>query len=173
VETDLRRLLDERDIVRVQHDYCRGIDRGDAALVASCYHEGGRDHHGTFHGPGAEFARYAIEALSRRTVATQHVVANTIVEFDDGGDGADVETYVLAVHHCRSEEGDETLERFGGRYLDRFERREGRWAIVDRLVVRDWDTVEPLTKHLMEDGVYPQGCRGSDDPLSRRPPTGG
>ena len=34
------------------------------------------------------------------------------------------------------------LETFGGRYVDRFERRDGEWRIAHRTVFRTWDKVE-------------------------------
>ncbi len=34
------------------------------------------------------------------------------------------------------------LETFGGRYVDRFERRDGEWKIAHRTVVHEWDKVE-------------------------------
>lgn len=33
---------------------------------------------------------------------------------------------------------------FACRYVDRFERRAGRWGVVRRVVVHDWDAVLPV-----------------------------
>ena len=55
------------------------------------------------------------------------------------GDIAQVESYVLAWHPVYDEQaGRETHALAGGRYLDRFERRDGEWKIADRRVVLDW-----------------------------------
>lgn len=45
----LQTLLDERDIREVLLRYCRGVDRCDAALIASCYHEDSLDDHGNWY----------------------------------------------------------------------------------------------------------------------------
>ena len=54
MDPDLQRLLDERAIERLLVDYCRGVDRLDAALVASVYHSDGTDDHGSFKGLGVD-----------------------------------------------------------------------------------------------------------------------
>ena len=56
----------------------------------------------------------------------------------------------------------------GGRYVDKFERRDGRWAITHRDVIFDWSRQEPETekfwdKHPALPFLY--GRRGADDPL--------
>ena len=54
----------------------------------------------------------------------------------------------MECHVCarqRRIDGDQTvLETFGGRYLDRFERRDGEWRIAHRTVVHEWDKVETV-----------------------------
>lgn len=133
---------DERAIRRTLHRYCRGIDRCDAELVASVYHPGATDDHGAFKGLGADFATYATEALRRRTEATHHMIGEPDIEFVSP-DVAHVETYVSAVHRCRDDDGP-FLERFGGRYVDRFERREGSWLIAHRICIHEWNVKERI-----------------------------
>jgi SnoaL-like domain len=132
----------ERAIRRRLLDYCRGIDRCDAALVASVYFDDSTDEHGTFSGLGVDFARYATDRLRAHAEATQHVVGDSIIDFDDDRT-ARVETPVLAVHRCRDADGP-YLERFGGRYLDTFECRAGDWRIRHRVVAWDWDAKERI-----------------------------
>ena len=142
IDQDLQRLLDERAIHRRLLDYCRGIDRGDAELVASVYHPDATDDHGRFKGLGVEFADYAIDRLSDRYEVTMHSISNTIIDFA-GPDVAYAESHVCA-RHLRRDEGGPLLETFGGRYVDRFERRDGEWKIADRVVVHEWDQVEHI-----------------------------
>ena len=78
--------------------------------------------------------------------ATQHRLTNTFIEFE-GDDTANVETYVLADHH-HDPDGVEVIDSFAGRYIDRFERRDGRWAIVSRSLRRDWTRRDPITGHM-------------------------
>ncbi len=55
----------------------------------------------------------------------------------------------VLLRYCRGidrldDAGERWLDLFACRYLDRFERRAGTWAIVRRVVVHDWDAVLPL-----------------------------
>ena len=161
----IKRLLDERDIRRVLLDYCRGIDRGDTALVESVYHDDATDDHGSYVGPGVEFAAYAIPRLVERYEATMHTIGDSIIDFA-GPDTAFVETPVTAQHVIAGvsgqEDGGRSLEWFGGRYVDRFERREGTWKIADRVVVRTWDKVEQI-QLCFEPGRFTEGQRSTAD----------
>lgn len=160
-DDDLQRLLDEREIRRRLLDYCRGIDRGDADLVASVYHPDGTDDHGLFTGLGVDFARYAVERLLASCSATLHFLGDSIIDFD-GPDRALVETYVLAQHRRDGSAG-EFLEVFGGRYVDRFERRDGVWRIAHRVCIREWDTKVSVDL-AFPPGRFTEGRRDRTDP---------
>jgi hypothetical protein len=142
------------------------VDRGDAELVASVYHPDGTDDHGSFKGLGSDFAVYATTRLPARYRATQHTIANTVIDFVDD-DTARVESHVCA-RHLR-DEGDDVLamETFFGRYVDRFERRDGTWKIAERVVVHDWDLAEPVTL-AFPPGRFTEGARGPADPSHHR-----
>jgi hypothetical protein len=136
-------MVAEREIRRRLLDYCRGIDRCDPDLVASVYHPDATDDHGGFRGSGLDFARYATEKLRAHAEATTHLIGDSIIDFTGPGT-AEVETSVLAWHRCRDDDGP-YLERFGGRYFDTFEHRDGAWKISHRLVTHDWDALERIT----------------------------
>lgn len=144
----------EREIRRRLLEYCRGIDRCDAELVASVYHPDGTDDHGSFVGLGTDFAVYATDALRRHAVATSHVVGDSLYDVVDDTT-VDVETQVMAVHRCADGDGGEYLERFGGRYFDRFELRDGAWKIAERRLTWDWDAREPVTRAFPPDRFTP------------------
>jgi len=160
----MQRVFDERAIHRCLLDYCRGVDRGDPELVASVYHADGTDDHGSFKGLGSDFAIYVTTRLPERYQATQHTIANTMIDFV-GDDVANVESQVCA-RHVRPPRVDEglMLETFGGRYVDRFERRDGAWKIARRLVVHEWNMVEPVTLAFPPER-FAQGVRGPADPI--------
>lgn len=134
---EVRRLLDEAAIRRVHLDYCRGVDRRDWDLVRSCYHADAVDHHGPFTGGVAEFIEWALE-VSVSVVSTTHFVGNQIV--DVRGDVAWHEAYCRAFHRLIATDVEPAVDWVVNvRYLDRMERRDGRWKIADRLVVHDSD----------------------------------
>jgi hypothetical protein len=74
------------------------------------------------------------------------------------GDGARVESYVVAINPTKLDDGSEVLSVIGVRWLDRFERRDGVWAIADRTVVVDWSLKDisgeewPDAKHFLAPG---------------------
>jgi hypothetical protein len=117
------------------HRYCRGVDRCDAELIASAYHPDAVDHHGAMTATGAEIGSILAKKLAEHYVATTHHVTNTLIVLD--GDMAAAESYYLA-RHLLVKDGVDTLLEGSGRYIDRFERRDGEWRISARTVVTDW-----------------------------------
>jgi len=160
---DVQRLLDEAAIRRVLYRYCRGIDRIDAELIRSAYWPGATDDHGVFTGSAEEFARWVVGVLATFE-QTQHSLHQTSI--DVLGDRAFTETYFDARHRLRRE-GRLMLETFGGRYLDRFERRDGEWRIAHRVVVHDWSRIEEVPATYPNE-MFAQGLRSRDDLSYRR-----
>lgn len=142
---NLEQLADHVEIQQLLYRYCRGVDRGDRALIASVYHDDAQDDHGGFKGLGSDFANWIVDAMDRNRTIGQHHITNMLIEFD--GDVAHGESYFLAFHPDVVPGSDEeSLSFSGGRYLDRFEKRGGTWKIADRRVVFDWSRApEPPT----------------------------
>jgi hypothetical protein len=129
-------LVARAEITDVIKRLARGTDRLDEALMASCYHPDGFDDHNAFRGSGAEFARWVCEVLPHFE-ATHHFIADPYIRLD--GDVAHVDTYCQA-HHVGADR-DMVL---GLRYVDRFERRDGRWLIAKRVCAFDWSYTIPF-----------------------------
>jgi len=132
VDEDLRsrvdRLADRAEIYDCMQRYARGIDRQDRALLRSAYHDGAIDDHVGFVGDVNDFIDWALAYHSNQT-RYQHYLLNHSVDSD--GDEAHAETYYLFTGTDRDPANHMTIS--GGRYVDRLERRDGRWAIVDRV----------------------------------------
>lgn len=132
---ELQRLLHREEIRGVLHAYCRAIDRLDAELMRSLYHEDATDDHIAVKGSVEEFIRWAFEATADDTFI-MHNLGTVNIEL--AGDVAYVETYYESLRGQPAEEG-ECLLRSGGRYIDRFERRDGGpWLIASRVLLREW-----------------------------------
>ncbi|WP_174291956.1 nuclear transport factor 2 family protein [Sphingomonas bacterium] len=163
---DLDRLLSKQAIAEVLYRRARAGDRADAELAHTCYHPGAIERHGVFDGLATDFidvASFTRPKPGSPIKGMQHVVTNILADFEDD-DTAFVESYHVA--WCQMTDG--TDATIGGRYLDQFARRDGRWAIVHRDVIFDWSRVEPETekfwaKHPAADFLY--GKRGAEDPL--------
>ena len=130
-------LLAREEIHDILKRYVRAVDRADADLMVSCYHDDGVDDHGMFRGPARDFAEFVCGERSKRYEATHHFIGSPNIRVD--GDSAFVDTYCIA-HQISAP--DESGHRFdymvGLRYVDRFERRAGQWLIAHRTAVFDW-----------------------------------
>ena len=82
----------------------------------------------------SEFIRWALDFHNSFHLRTQHLISNVICEID--GDTANCETYWH--YACFNKQPPPPVALAGGRYFDRFERRDGRWAIAARQCVIDW-----------------------------------
>jgi len=130
----MARLEARAEIHDCMQRYARGMDRRDRALLRSAYHDDAVDDHVGFVGPVEDFIDWAFAYHSTQT-RYQHYLMNHTAEID--GDEAHAETYFLFVGTDREPVNHMTLS--GGRYVDRLERRDGRWAIVDRVCVIEWN----------------------------------
>jgi ketosteroid isomerase-like protein len=170
LEAMVRELHDKQAIRECLANYCRAVDRLDRELLLSCYHEDAMDDHGVFVGDREAFADWALGLHARAQNATQHIITNHTCELD--GDAAHTETYWLFASMNRQ---GAALTLSGGRYIDRFERRNGRWAIALRKVVGDWRGVPgeawlpPQIAEALNSGARP--TRDRTDPSYDRPLT--
>lgn len=134
-ERKLLEQLDRSEILDCLTRYPRGMDRLDRELARSAYHEGAIDDHVGFVGEVDDFLDWAFTYHGGQ-VRHQHYITNHSVELN--GDEAHAETYYMFI----GTESDPALPLtvFGGRYVDRFERREGKWGIAVRLCLVEWAT---------------------------------
>ncbi|WP_310531281.1 nuclear transport factor 2 family protein [Novosphingobium sp.] len=159
----LQELLDKQAITEVLYRYCRGVDRGDVALLASVYHDDGIDDHGFWKGLGKDFAVFINGMLLESGSGNcQHMISNVLIELD--GDVAFVESYSDAVRDTGTHR-----ESVQTRYLDRFERRLGEWRIAHRLVVRDLHHMEERRPIYSDEewNIRSPGRRDRLDPVYR------
>ena len=124
-------LVDREEIREAMAQYARGIDRQDADLVRDAYWPDGWDAHGSHEGTPEEFVAFVQEHWP--AFRMQHIFGQHRIEV--AGSRANVETHFVA-HHRLLETGVEYL--LGGRYNDRFEKRDGVWKVRHRVVVFDW-----------------------------------
>ncbi|MTD54963.1 nuclear transport factor 2 family protein [Amycolatopsis pithecellobii] len=155
----IRELLAKKEIHEALLRYCRGVDRGDTALIRSAYWEDVTENHGAYQGDRLDdFLAYAMERSAVFSTVS-HYVTNHLIELD--GDRAYSEAYALAVH--TGERGGRPFQAvFGGRYVDRFEKRDGAWKIAHRVVVHDWSTQGEI-EHWERGMLFVQGVPSRAD----------
>jgi ketosteroid isomerase-like protein len=182
LERTVAELADRQAIRDCLMTYSRAIDRLDRELLMSVYHEDAIDDHGVFVGNREEFADWAIAMHTTTHLSHQHCIFNFTCELD--GDVAHTEAYYMFVGMNRA---GTPMAMSGGRYIDRLEKRDGRWAIAARVCVRDWAPLEKIpeamdpaamtvvkdlnerTKQLMRTGSQPR--RDRQDVSYQRPLT--
>ena len=159
-ETALADALARAEIHDLCMAYARGVDRADRALLAAIFSEDSVVVSGAVNASGAEFARAICDFVEGALQMCFHSVANEWIEVH--GDEAIGEHYALA--HMVMDGQDVTT---GGRYIDRYVKRGGKWLIRSRTFVCDWNTSHPST--LDRGGFYAAltnwGCFGKADPV--------
>lgn len=144
------RLADRAEIQDVMYRWTRAVDRLDYDAIREVFHTDAIDNHGLYTG-GVDGLIEWIRGRHRSVAMSMHIVANMLIEFT-GPDSAVVETYNLTCQRYPAE-GTAGLAALAGgasgkagtatdllafaRYVDRFERRDGRWKIAERTVVFD------------------------------------
>ncbi len=166
-DTLLQEMLDEFALRKLVHAYCRAVDRGDFDQLRGLYHRDATDSHGGFTGSSAgEVSDFLAQLAATRPYlrSMQHNI--TTVNFAIDGDRAEGEIYTIATHTLAGREQDVDVV-VGGRYLDKYEKRDGSWGIVERTIVTDWaqvhnpstvDLSHPITRDTL------RGTLGADDP---------
>jgi len=125
-----------QDIHELIMAQARGIDRADADLFNSIWHNDSTVDVGGFQGSGHEFVEMILDATKDMKYMA-HSVANEWVKIE--GDTAKGEIYVIAF--TTDANGMDTMT--GGRYLDGFEKRDGVWKYSHRSFVQDWVVTQP------------------------------
>lgn len=128
-------LLDKQAIHEALIRYCRGVDRCDLQLAMTAFLDDAVDNHMGFEMPAIESMSSLLGADQSQVKCTSHNITNELVEVT--GDVARSEAYFVA-YHLLSHDDTDFDWTVGGRYIDRFERRDGSWRIAHRTVVYDW-----------------------------------
>ncbi len=146
--------------------YCRGVDRLDFDLMFSAYHPDAHDDHGVFVGPARDLCERVVASHARYD-STMHCVLNHAIELTDDTTAVG-EIYNVTYLLHTDDLGTQTLNTWWGRYLDRYELRDGRWAISHRTCVHEFTKAETLTQTMNIDAaVFKSGAvdRGVGAPL--------
>jgi ketosteroid isomerase-like protein len=159
----LQDMLDHHEIRKTLAEYCHACDRADVEMMASVYTgDDSFDDHGHVKAPGPEYARVMTDLMLKRTDAASHILGQSLIEVD--GDAAAAETFFFALFHIPSEDGPARLNQLAGRFVDRLERKDGKWKIRNRTCVRD--TSISLTVERDDYASYglAPGMRDASDP---------
>lgn len=161
-------LLDRQAIQDVIHTHARGHDRFDIDLLTAAYYPDGIDEHGASAvNTGSDYANWANAIHAGGSQLHLHNITTHTCEIKDAI--AHAESYVLV--GLLNPDG-KSVRLINGRYIDRFEKRDGVWKIalrrctVDLLIAGDASILEmPQFKA----GGYIKGERSKSDVSYQRP----
>jgi hypothetical protein len=160
---DLRRINDRFAIHDALLRYARGVDRLDAELINSAYHADAEDYRGS---PvpaftGATAGTVLVGRLATGCDSSFHSLTNLSLDID--GDAAWSESYFQVWQAKRQPDGTTRRQHVCGRYVDRFERRDGDWRIARRICLTDYANVF-MTAAGEEPAIPVNGIRSREDP---------
>ena len=136
--TDLE-ILVEKDKIRDQiYNYCRALDRIDNELGYTVFAEDAEVDYGpTYKGTGRGFIDMMLKQ-HRAMVSTHHMMTNILIKFNEDGTKAASETYMYAACKYKNKKGVPTFTvEARCRDIDKWEKRDGKWVIVKRVVAGD------------------------------------
>ena len=141
-EKMLNELRDKQDITEVLHAYCRAMDRIDDDLGRSVFHaDAPADYGAMYKGTGHGFIDF-VHGAHTGMLASVHQLSNVSIKID--GERAGSESYVTATLRMNAGDGALLQIRSLGRYIDRWEKHDGRWAISHRTYVHAMDETYPV-----------------------------
>ncbi len=133
--------------------YCRGVDRLDPDEMKSAYWPDAIDNHGLFVGNAHEFADLCMVSHTRFR-ATGHCTFNHLIELEPDGRTARGEVYNITWLFHKDQD---VIDTWHGRYLDRYEQRDGEWRIIERICVHEGTDSRPATPMEIDSGGFRQG----------------
>lgn len=158
---DSRLIIDRQGIEEALANHSRGVDRADAALLSTAYHEDAVVDYGSFVGPAGEFASFVTNA-HKTGIISLHRTSNISIRIR--GAKAVSESYATAYVEVGG------VQRLVlGRYLDNHEKRDGVWRLTKRFYTMEGNTNKP-SNALRPDpaaddaNFVPQGGQGAADP---------
>jgi hypothetical protein len=167
LERQIRVLADRSAILDCIAQHARGHDRHDVDLLTASYHADGVDEHGSAINPGPVYGAWANATHAETSRVHMHHITTHNCEID--GDTAHAESYVIVVLISPDTKNAQFIN---GRYIDRLERRDGKWRIalrrstVEGMFIAD---ARVLQSPFFTEKGYSMGTRDRSDLSYQRP----
>ena len=163
MDPSFQEIVDHHEIRKLLAEYCHACDRADASLMASLYTgDNSFDDHGLVRAPGPEYASKMVELIHQRTEVVSHILGQSLIKVD--GDTAAAETFFLGLMRVHGADGSPRLNQLAGRFVDRFERIDGKWRIKYRTAVRDTSITFRVEEDMQASYGMRSGTRDGEDP---------
>jgi len=161
--------LEDREAIRdVIAAYAHAIDRRRWDMIPQLFHDDATFGFGLVEGGWQDFLGQA-QAIIDPCTATQHQLGQTQFGFE-GRDLCHTETYFTAMHTIPAgypmadvfpDKGRIYSAVIAGRYVDRFEKRNGEWRIAQRNGLYDWREFREVQG--VDLSAFPEGATGFHD----------
>jgi hypothetical protein len=136
-------VLIAKDQIKDQiYNYCRGLDRMDRELALSVWHPDAVVETGGNKLTGPQWIDSAWRSHERINAHT-HQMTNILIKVN--GDKATSETYFHTSLRGEPTPESSVTRSIRGRYLDRWSKRSGRWAMDYRRIIVDFSTSDEET----------------------------
>ena len=133
--------LDKQAIGENMLQYCRAVDRFDLELLKSTYWEDGWDDHGQYRGPPHPFAE-GVVASQGMYETLYHLTSPMLIELDGHQARAETWFFCVMIFNGSTDKGPADF-LLGGRYKDLYEKRDGKWKVLRRTCIWDWNQDHP------------------------------
>lgn len=158
-------LIAKQTIMEALYRYCKGLDRMDRAMVLSLWHDDGTADYGNYHrGTGQGFVEY-VWPFHASLKTHSHQITNVLIDVNTDDGRAVSEAYVTVCLQSNPDAGLVTYIMSQGRYLDRWSRRGGMWAVDHRRFVEDVTVHQQLSVAAVERASGSGSRRDLDDPF--------
>lgn len=171
-------LLAEQAVRKALVSYSRGADRCDIDILKSAFHHDAEVRYGSYDGHYEAFCNNVIAGHLAMNYTT-HTVVNQYLDIDAASGTGTGEIYVLAflsmsqagdvmaVDGYKDSQSDGGYEYLvAGRYVDKYQCRDGDWRIALRQYIIDWSRTSEYTGHdpnnLFASLIY-QGAKDKTD----------
>jgi len=153
-------LIAKQEITELLYTYCRALDRVDWELLPTVFHPDAFCDYGAelFQGDRDGLARFAHGGHQHSFNAHQHQIGNILIRVE--GDRAASEAYCTATFCQSGDDGEPVIKQSYSRYVDRWEKRDGKWAILARKYLHMTDEARRSGRP----DLAVQGSRDRNDP---------
>lgn len=141
---ELEILLIKQALHELNARFSRAADRLDAPAMQALFHPDAHIDSGVLQGPPEYFATEFVRWVKQNARVIFHSVSSELFEIE--GTRASGETYMMAISRLNStpqSSGTDLDVLTAGRYLDRFEQRDGCWKFTERRFILDYSISNP------------------------------
>jgi hypothetical protein len=140
----IEQLLIKQALHELNAKFSRAADRLDAPAMQALFHPDAHIDSGVLQGPPDYFAPEFVRWVRQNARVTFHSVSSELFEIE--GTKASGESYMMALSRLNATPESPAVDLdvlTAGRYLDRFEQREGCWKFTQRRFILDYSISQP------------------------------